>query len=111
MLSFTGNTEALVVIDNVISTADVMASIPSDLIENVTVLKGAQGAALYGSQGKQGVVLVTTKKGSKGNENLTVAFNSSADIEKVSFVPERQQRYGQGWYNLQDQQENGGWCP
>ena len=81
-----------------------MASIPSDLIENVTVLKGAQGAALYGSQGKQGVVLVTTKKGAK-NENLTVAFNSSADVERVSFVPERQQRYGQGWYNLQDPQE------
>ena len=110
MLSFTGNTEALVVIDNVISNADVMASIPSDLIENVTVLKGAQGAALYGSQGKQGVVLVTTKKGAK-NENLTVAFNSSADVERVSFVPERQQRYGQGWYNLQDPQENGGWGP
>jgi len=110
MLSFTGNTEALVVIDNVISTADILASIPSDIIENVTVLKGAQGAALYGSQGKQGVVLVTTKKGSK-NEALTVSFNSSVDIEKVSFVPERQQRYGQGWYNLQDPQENGGWGP
>jgi len=108
MLSFTGNTEALVVIDNVISTADILASIPSDIIENVTVLKGAQGAALYGSQGKQGVVLVTTKKGSK-NEALTVSFNSSADVEKVSFVPEKQTKYGQGWYGAQDPQENGGW--
>ena len=110
MLSFTGSTEALVVIDNIISTADILATIPSDLIENVTVLKGAQGAALYGSQGKQGVVLVTTKKGAK-NEALTVTLNSALDIEKVSFVPERQQKYGQGWYNLQDPQENGGWGP
>ncbi|MWB94573.1 SusC/RagA family TonB-linked outer membrane protein [Flavobacterium sp. GA093] len=110
MLSFTGNTEALVVIDNVISTANVLASLPPDTIENVTVLKGAQGAALYGSQGKQGVVLVQTKKGAK-EEALTVSFNSAIDIENVSFVPERQQKYGQGWYNVRDPQENGGWGP
>jgi TonB-linked SusC/RagA family outer membrane protein len=108
MLSFTGNTEALVVIDNVISTADVLATIPSDVIENVTVLKGAQGAALYGSQGKQGVVLVQTKKGTK-EEKLSVTFNSSVDFENIAFIPERQQKYGQGWYNHRDPQENGGW--
>jgi TonB-linked SusC/RagA family outer membrane protein len=110
MLSFTGNTEALVVIDNVISTADVLASLPSDIIENVTVLKGAQGAALYGSQGKQGVVLVQTKKGAK-EEKLSVTFSSGIDVENISFIPERQQKYGQGWYNTRDPQENGGWGP
>lgn len=110
MLSVSGNTEALVVIDNVISSADVLASLPSDAIENVTVLKGAQGAALYGSQGKQGVVLVQTKKGTQ-DEKLSVTFNSSVDFESISFVPERQTRYGQGWYNINDPQENGGWGP
>jgi len=110
MLSLTGNTEALVVIDNVISNATTLASLPSSVVTSVTVLKGAQGAALYGSQGKQGVILVQTKKGSK-SESLTVAFNSSADIEEINFVPERQQRYGQGWYNSYDPQENGGWGP
>jgi TonB-linked SusC/RagA family outer membrane protein len=108
MLSFTGSTEALVVIDNVISTADVFATLPSEIVENVTVLKGAQGAALYGSQGKQGVVLVTTKKGTK-NEQMTVTFTSGVDFENVNFVPERQTKYGQGWYGARDPQENGGW--
>jgi TonB-linked SusC/RagA family outer membrane protein len=110
MLSVSGNTEALVVIDNVISSADVLSSLPADVIENVTVLKGAQGAALYGSQGKQGVVLVQTKKGTK-DEKLSVTFNSSVDFENINFVPERQQRYGQGWYNSYDAYENGGWGP
>jgi TonB-linked SusC/RagA family outer membrane protein len=110
MLSFTGNTEALVVIDNVISTADILSAIPSDAVEDVTVLKGSQGAALYGSQGKQGVVLVRTKKG-KNKESLSVSFNSSVDIEEINFVPERQQKYGQGWYSVRDPQENGGWGP
>jgi TonB-linked SusC/RagA family outer membrane protein len=110
MLSFTGNTEALVVIDNVISTADILSSLPADVVEDVTVLKGSQGAALYGSQGKQGVVLVTTKKG-KNKESLTVSFNSTVDLETINFVPERQQKYGQGWYSTRDPQENGGWGP
>lgn len=110
MLSFTGNTEALVVIDNVISTADILASIPSDIIESITVLKGAQGAALYGSQGKQGVVLVQTKKGDK-DEKMSVTFNSGIDVESISFVPEKQTKYGQGWYSVRDPQENGGWGP
>jgi TonB-linked SusC/RagA family outer membrane protein len=108
MLSLTGNTEALVVIDNVISTADVMASLPADAIQNVTVLKGAQGAALYGSQGKQGVVVVTTKKGAQ-NDKFTVGVNTSMDFEEINFIPERQQKYGQGWYGSWDPQENGGW--
>ena len=110
MLSFTGNTEALVVIDNVISSADVLVTLPPDVIENVTILKGAQGAALYGSQGKQGVVLVQTKKGSK-QEKLSVSFNSSFDQESINFVPKKQTKYGQGWYNFRDPQENGGWGP
>ena len=110
MLSLTGNTEALVVIDNVISNADVFAQLPSDAVESVTVLKGAQGAALYGSQGKQGVVLVQTKKGGR-SEKLTVSFNSVVDFETINFVPQKQQKYGQGWYGTRDPQENGGWGP
>ncbi len=110
MLSVGGNTEALVVIDNVISSADVLVSLPSEAIDNVTVLKGAQGAALYGSQGKQGVVLVTTKKGGK-DEKMTVSITSTTDFESINFVPQRQGKYGQGWYNFRDPQENGGWGP
>jgi TonB-linked SusC/RagA family outer membrane protein len=94
--SLTGDNQALVVIDGAISSATVLGQLPPDVIENVNVIKGAQGAALYGSQGVNGAILVTTKKGTK-NEKFTFGFNSSIDFENVSFVPKTQQDYGQGW--------------
>jgi TonB-linked SusC/RagA family outer membrane protein len=109
MLSITGNTEALIVIDDVISTSSVFSSLSPESIQNVTVLKGAQGAALYGSQGKSGVVIVTTKKGSLTSDKMDVRISSSVDFENINFVPERQTKYGQGWYGGWDPQENGGW--
>ncbi len=96
--SITGNNEALVVIDNVISSATILQLLPPDVIESANVIKGAQGAALYGAQGVNGVIIVTTKKGSK-TEKLTVGLNSSVDYESVNFVANRQQEYGQGWAN------------
>ena len=41
----------------------------------MTVLKGASASALYGSQGANGVILITTKKGKEGN--VSANFNSS----------------------------------
>lgn len=96
--SVTGNNDALVVIDNVISTANNLQLLQPDAIENVNIIKGAQGAALYGAQGVNGVIIVTTKKGSK-SEKVTVGFNSSVDYESVNFVAQRQEEYGQGWAN------------
>jgi TonB-dependent SusC/RagA subfamily outer membrane receptor len=69
-----------------------------DAIETVNIIKGAQGAALYGAQGVNGVIIVTTKKGSK-SEKITVGINSSVDYESVNFVAQRQDQYGQGWAN------------
>ncbi|WP_312507708.1 TonB-dependent receptor [Chryseobacterium culicis] len=52
--SITGNNQALIVIDNVISSADILQQIPPEAIENINVIKGLQGAALYGQQGVNG---------------------------------------------------------
>ncbi len=94
--SLTGDNQALVVIDNTVSSATVLAQLPPDVIESVNVIKGAQGAALYGAQGVNGAILVTTKRGTK-NDKFTFGFNSSVDFETVSFVPNVQRDYGQGW--------------
>ncbi len=110
MLSITGNTEALVIIDNITSSADILASLPPDVIASISILKGAQAAAIYGSLGKQGAVIVTTKKGTNGNK-FSLSLNTSVDFEDILFVPERQTNYGQGWYGSWDRQENGGWGP
>ena len=106
--SISSNNQALVVIDNVISSASILSSLAPELIESTNVLKGAQGAALYGSAGVNGVIIVTTKSGSKEGK-LRVTLNSAIDFEQVSFMPQRQMRYGQGWNGTHVSYENGGW--
>jgi TonB-linked SusC/RagA family outer membrane protein len=107
--SITGNNQALVVVDNVISSIGVLNSIPPDLIENVNVLKGAQGSALYGEQGVNGVIIVTTKRGGVKGDKVSVTFNSSIDFQDVAYLPVRQTRYGQGWFGEHIAIENGSW--
>jgi len=96
--SVSGSNQALIVIDNSVSTAEVLSQLPPDVIETVNVVKGAQGAALYGAQGVNGVIIITTKKGTS-KEKFTFGYNTSVDFENVSFVPKRQMDYGQGWGN------------
>jgi TonB-linked SusC/RagA family outer membrane protein len=67
---------------------------PSD-IESVTVLKGPNAAALYGSRAANGVVLITTRSG-KGSKGLGVSFNSQASFESPLKLPDYQYAYGQG---------------
>ncbi|MGV1010854.1 MAG: SusC/RagA family TonB-linked outer membrane protein [Flavobacterium sp.] len=107
-LSFTTSGDALIVIDGVTSSASVLATMPTTMLESVNVIKGAQGAALYGELGVNGVIVVTTKRALKGDK-VSVDFNSSVDFESISFVPKKQLKYGQGWSGAYDPIENGGW--
>ena len=59
--STTGNSKALVVIDNKVVSAETLQNLNPAEIEKTNVIKGAQGAALYGSAGANGVIIVTTK--------------------------------------------------
>ena len=61
--STNSNNEALIVIDGVISSQEELNKIKARKVKEVNILKGASGAALYGSQGINGVILVQTKKG------------------------------------------------
>ncbi|WP_417197335.1 SusC/RagA family TonB-linked outer membrane protein [Bizionia sp.] len=108
--SLTGNNQALIVIDGVISSANTLANLAPEIIASTNVIKGAGGSALYGSQGSNGVIIVTTKSGSS-SEKIEVSVNSSISFEDVAFVPERQTKYGQGWNGVHTSYENGGWGP
>ena len=70
---------------------DITSLINPDDVESMTILKGASAAALYGSQGANGVILITTKRGKEGR--LTVNFNSSLTVENVISLPELQSEY------------------
>ncbi|MEI8225073.1 MAG: SusC/RagA family TonB-linked outer membrane protein [Bacteroidota bacterium] len=71
------------------------ADINPDDIETITVLKGANASALYGSRASAGVIVVTTKKGKKG-EKLTVSLNNTTTFETPLKLPDFQNEYGQG---------------
>ena len=71
------NSNAMVMVDGVIST---MNNVNPDDIESISVLKDAASAAIYGSRGANGVILITTKKGKKGATQV----NYRAYIGKTS---------------------------
>ncbi len=77
--SIAGNSEPLYVVDGVPAT-DTRTINPAD-IESITVLKDASSAAIYGAQGANGVVLITTKKGS--SEVPRVEFSAYAGFSSV----------------------------
>ncbi|MGG8497578.1 SusC/RagA family TonB-linked outer membrane protein [Tenacibaculum sp. TC6] len=70
---------------------DAMSLINPDDIESMTILKGASASALYGSQGANGVILITTKKGKEGK--LAVNFSSSFTVDDVMSLPKLQSEY------------------
>lgn len=107
--SITGNNQALVVIDGAISSLGTFQQLPPEIIASVNILKSAQGAALYGSDGVNGVIIVNTKKGA--GDKFTVGVNTSADFTEIAYVPIQQLRYGQGWDGKHAIQENGSWGP
>lgn len=72
---------ALVVINNQISTNEVLQQLNPDSIKSMNVLKGAQGTALYGSQGADGVIVVTTKQMSDYTNIEENQLNISFDID------------------------------
>ncbi|MDO8896503.1 MAG: TonB-dependent receptor, partial [Bacteroidales bacterium] len=68
--SINSSNNPLYIVDG-IPTADALNLLSSGDIENITVLKDASASAIYGSRANNGVVLITTKKGSKGKTLVT----------------------------------------
>lgn len=116
--TFTGSNSPLIVVDGIpidnstsqpvagdnpfnanlsgVNEANRALDINPDDIENVTVLKGPAAAALYGANGANGAIIITTKKGKYGEKNLGITFTSSVEINRVSKLPEKQTTYSQG---------------
>ncbi len=113
--SISGNNQPLFVIDgtiidnsdyNTTNTArgaggfdygNMAQDINPDDVASISVLKGANAAALYGSRAANGVILITTKKGAqqKGKQ-IGIEFNTGLSFEQVSYLPKYQNEYGGG---------------
>ena len=92
--SLTGNNDALIIVDGLQTTATILSVINPNDIESVSILKGGQAATLYGSAGINGAVVITTKKGVQGK--LKVGLTHTTNFEQISFLPDFQDKYGNG---------------
>jgi len=107
-----GSKDLLFVVDGAPINSDTWNISPDD-IESYSVLKGPNAAALYGSRGINGAIVITTKKGSKEKKGWQVDVNSSTLFEKGFIAtPEAQTEYGRGTgYFYQYQAKNSGYTP
>ncbi|HRP33811.1 MAG TPA: SusC/RagA family TonB-linked outer membrane protein [Agriterribacter sp.] len=108
--SITGKNQPLIVLDGVpIRNEEVnngnywgdqrirgngLLDINTEDIDNISILKGASAAALYGSDAVNGVVLITTKKGK--NKGFTVDVNANYSQDEIAFLPKYQNVRGAG---------------
>jgi TonB-linked SusC/RagA family outer membrane protein len=91
--SLTGNNQALLVVDGVpIEDNNYLNTINPEDIQDINILKGAVAAAIYGSKASNGVMILTTKKGTKGKTSITVS--NTTQIQSVSYLPNLQTTFG-----------------
>lgn len=112
--SISGNNQPLYVIDGVMIINDIREandgidygnpanSINADDIESITVLKGANASALYGSAAANGAILITTKKAGK-KPGLGVTWSTNLQFTEFSQYPIYQNIYGTGHINRFEQ--------
>jgi TonB-linked SusC/RagA family outer membrane protein len=105
-----GNTMPLIVVDNFPYSGDITNINPND-VENVTILKDAAAASIWGARAGNGVIVITTKQG-KYNQNLQIEFNTNITIQNRpdvksspsfinsnDFINVEQFLYGNGFYS------------
>jgi TonB-linked SusC/RagA family outer membrane protein len=89
--SLKGNNEPLVVVDGAIFYNDINTINPED-IASVNVLKGSSAAAIYGSDASNGILVITTKRGTRGKTSVTLT--STTQLEKLSYLMKLQDQFG-----------------
>jgi TonB-linked SusC/RagA family outer membrane protein len=108
--SISGNNQPLIVVDGIpisnwsggadsqwggIDRGNGMSDINPDDVESITVLKGPGASALYGSRAGNGVLMITTKKGSL-KKGVGIKLNSNVTFDNPLVLPRMQNVYGQG---------------
>ncbi|NJO91214.1 MAG: SusC/RagA family TonB-linked outer membrane protein [Chloroflexia bacterium] len=122
--SLSDNNQPLIVVDGVpfnsadqgeagiwggVESAGGMADINPQDIESISVLKGPNAAALYGSRAGNGVILITTKKGS--SKGLNIDYNGNVTVSQLAYYLDLQDDYGQGHEGVYDRFATSSWGP
>lgn len=105
--SISGNNQPLFVVDGIPvdnsqlnsagarDYANAISDINADDIESISVLKGPNAAALYGSRAAAGVIIIKTKTG-KSKRGVGITVNSNTVLETIATLPVYQNAFGQG---------------
>jgi len=99
--SLTGNNQPMLLVDGAPTPLGFLTSIPPDDIQELTVLKSAASAAIYGPDAVNGVIVVTTRRGNNNNK-LVVTVSSAVEAARVAYFPKLQKRFGGGAGELTD---------
>ena len=89
----TSDNQPLFIVDGMEVTSDFIVTINPEDVENISVLKSASAAALYGSEASNGVVIITTKKGSKDGKPI-ISLTQTTTAEKLAYLPKLQTQFG-----------------
>jgi TonB-linked SusC/RagA family outer membrane protein len=93
--SLTGNNQPLLVLDGSIVPLVYLNRLnPNDILD-ISIIKGASGAAIYGSEGVNGVILVTTRQGSRTGAP-EIRISNTTQFARILFMPEFQKQFGSG---------------
>jgi TonB-linked SusC/RagA family outer membrane protein len=85
------DTDPLYVIDGIVATKYAFDALSTDEVDKITLLKDAASAAIYGSRGANGVILVTTKRGS--NKPPTINYNGTIGMQTPTRIPDALSAY------------------
>lgn len=111
--SLTGNNQPMLILDGVPIALSYLSSINPNDIQDVTILKSSSSTAIYGPDGVNGALVVTTRKGTKSKPTITLS--QTTQFESVSFMPKFQDKFGSGssvdayGYGIYDPIENQGY--
>lgn len=115
--TITGNTQPLWVVDGVpfsgatndaagftsggtATATSRFLDLDPNAIESVNVLKGLAATVLYGDQGRNGVIVVTTKSGSKKKRATEITVQQTVGLNEIASLPDFQKNYGNGFQQL-----------
>lgn len=84
--SFSGNNNPVYVIDGVVRDKTSFDALDPNEVDNITVLKDAASAAIYGSRSSNGVILITTKTGQSGRP--VIEYNNTFNTQRTGKLPE-----------------------
>ncbi|MDZ4794160.1 MAG: SusC/RagA family TonB-linked outer membrane protein [Bacteroidota bacterium] len=108
--SLLGNNNPMLLLDGVPVALSNLSSLNPNDIADVNILKGTSAAAIYGPDAVNGVIVVTTKKGTRTGAPV-VNVGHSTQVSRISFFPEFQFEFGSGGYGDYIPYENWSWGP